>query len=124
MLTGPSGQRWSPEQGTVNEPLVREALFKGPFPEESTFQVEIPQTLSDDAGRTLVNADKFPLSIKTGPFPPLAKFSARFGIIEWKADPTLPVTLRNLEPEVQAKLLRVDKAEHPGARGKLQDLLE
>ena len=124
MLTGPSGQRWSPEQGTVNEPLVRATLFKGPFPEESTLQVEIPQTLSDDAGRTLGNADKFPLSINTGPFPPLAKFSARFGIIEWKADPTLPVTLRNLEPEVQAKLLRVDKEEHPGVKGKLQDLLK
>ncbi|HEV8717156.1 MAG TPA: MG2 domain-containing protein [Candidatus Binatia bacterium] len=124
ILTGPGGQRWSPEQGTTNEPLVREVIFKGPFPEESAFQVEIPNTLSDDAGRTLVNADKLPLSIKTGPFPPLAKFSARFGIIEWKADPTLPVTLRNLEPEVQTQLLRVDKEEHPGVRGKLQDFLK
>src|SRR5262249_54106227 len=33
-------------------------------------------------------------------------------------------TLRNLEPEVQAKLLRVDKIERPGMTGKLQDLWE
>ena len=122
-LTGPNGQHWSSERGTTNESLVREVIFKGPFPEESTFQIGIPKTLSDDSGRTLVNADQFPLTIKTSSFPPLAKFSARFGIIE-KADPTLPVTLRNLEPEVQAKLLGVDKAERPGMAGKLQDLLE
>src|SRR5262249_46844258 len=32
----------------------------------------------------------------THPPPPLAKFAARFGIIEAKADPTLPVTVRSL----------------------------
>src|SRR5262249_60878467 len=81
LLTGPGGRRWSPEQGTTNEPLVREVIFRGPFPEESTLQVEIPNTFSDDVGRTLVNADKFPLAVKTGPFPPLANFSAPFGMI-------------------------------------------
>ena len=125
VLTGPHGQRWSPERQTPEESFIQGVIFKGPFPEESTFQIEIPKTLSDDAGRFLVNADKFPLTVKTGPFPPLAKFSARFGIIEWKADPTLPVTLRNLEPEVQAKLLRTDKKqeERLGITGKLQDWL-
>lgn len=126
ILIGPNGQRWNPERQTTEESFVQGVTLKGPFPEAATFQVEVPKTLSDDADRPLVNADKFPLAVKTGPFPPLAKFSARFGVIEWKADPTLPVTLRNLEPEVQAKLLRVDKKqeERPGITGKLQDLLE
>jgi hypothetical protein len=30
--------------------------------------------------------------------------------VEWKADPTLPVTLRNLEPEVWTRLLQVAEA--------------
>src|SRR5262249_24953573 len=38
--------------------------------------------------------------------PPLAKFASRFGIIEAKADPTLPVTVRNLEPEAGGRQLR------------------
>lgn len=41
--------------------------------------------------------------LKTGPFPPLAKFAARFGLVEWKADPALPVTVGNLEPEAQVR---------------------
>ena len=40
-------------------------------------------------------------TVQTAPFPPLAKFAARFGILESKADPALPVTIRNLEPAVQ-----------------------
>jgi alpha-2-macroglobulin len=60
--------------------------------------------------------------VKTGESPPLAKFAARFGIVEWKADPTLPVTLCNLEPEAQTRLLQVEttgdaapRAPSPGA---------
>ncbi|HEX9871516.1 MAG TPA: MG2 domain-containing protein, partial [Candidatus Tectomicrobia bacterium] len=84
--------------------------FKGPFPEASTYRIEIPDGLTDEMGRPLANADKFPLQVKTAEFPPLAKFAARFGILEWKADPALPVTLRNLEPEVKTNLLRVAEA--------------
>jgi hypothetical protein len=125
-LTGSNNQRWSPARQTNQEEFVYNLTFKGPFPEEATLQLELPKTLSDDAGRTLTNADKFPLAVKTGPFPPLAKFSARFGIIEWKAEPVLPVTLRNLEPEIQAKLLRVDKKEiePAGVAESLQDWLK
>ena len=46
-------------------------------------------------------------TVKTEAFPPLAKFAARFGIIEANADPALPVTLRNLEPQVLARMLNV-----------------
>ncbi|MEJ2083594.1 MAG: MG2 domain-containing protein, partial [Acidobacteriota bacterium] len=43
---------------------------------------------------------EFPLSVATDEYPPLAKFSADFGIIE-AADPVLPVTVRNIESELQ-----------------------
>jgi uncharacterized protein YfaS (alpha-2-macroglobulin family) len=123
-LVGPAGRRWPPEEDKEKPEFVRGVVFPGPFPEASSFQIELPPGMKDDAGRPLANASRFPLSVKTDPFPPLAKFSARFGIVEWKADPALPVTLRNLEPQVQARLLRVEKEPGTGFAGKLQDLLE
>jgi uncharacterized protein YfaS (alpha-2-macroglobulin family) len=120
VLVGPGGRRWKPEGEKAPSQFVWSVIFKGPFPEESAFQVEIPEALRDDAGRPLLNASSFPLLANTDPFPPLAKFSARFGIVEWKADPALPVTLRNLEPEVQGKLLQVDSEAHAGASEKVQ----
>lgn len=83
--------------------------FGGPFPENTNFIVELPAGLKDNAGRSLVNADKFPLSVRTDENPPLAKFSSRFGILELKANAGLPVTLRNLEPELNAQAKRIDR---------------
>jgi alpha-2-macroglobulin len=107
VLKGPDRKIWKPkvseETSWVN--------FEGPFPENVSFVVELPPGLKDNAGRPLVNADKFPLSVRTDKYPPLAKFAARFGILELKADPVLPVTLRNVEPEVKARLMKVDKEE-------------
>lgn len=108
VLVGPQGKRWNPEPGSENEDLVSGVSFKGPFPEEATLQITLPSGITDEAGRTLMNADRFPLTVKTGPFPPLAKFAARFGIVEWNAAPALPVTIRNLEPETLVRSLRTD----------------
>jgi uncharacterized protein YfaS (alpha-2-macroglobulin family) len=124
VLVGPRGRRWSPEPEKEKPQFVWRVTFKGPFPESSVFRVDIPDELRDDAGRSLVNADKFPLEVKTDPFPPLAKFSARFGILEWKADPALPVTLRNLEPRVGGRLLKVDEGPQAGITGKIQEAQE
>lgn len=77
--------------------------FDGPFPEKSVFTLELPEKLKDDAGRLLVNASNYPLKVATDELPPLAKFPARFGILEFKAEPVLPVTLRNLEAMVKAR---------------------
>ncbi|RTZ41109.1 alpha-2-macroglobulin [Candidimonas sp. SYP-B2681] len=83
--------------------------FKGPFPELSSLVLMLPENLTDDAGRALVNADQFPLKIQTAEFPPLVKFAAApFGVVERYADSsargkgaqtpaTLPLTLRNVE---------------------------
>ena len=111
ILRGVGGKVWKPQWGGVQEEkLIYDITFPGPFPEGTNFKVELPPNLKDDAGRPLINADKFPLSVRTDKYPPLAKFAARFGILELKADPVLPVTLRNLEPEVKARMLKVQKS--------------
>lgn len=106
-------KRWTSELPGEQEEFVSGVTFKGPFPEDTTFRLELPSGLTDDAGRSLLNISSFPLTVKTGPLPPLAKFAARFGIVEWQADPTLPVTVRNLEPEAQLRSLRADSRQEP-----------
>ena len=83
--------------------FVPEVVFSGPFPEQAQFTLDIPGDLRDDAGRKLTNQQRFPLTVKTDVAPPLAKFPSKFGIIEAKADGVLPLTLRNLEPEVAGR---------------------
>jgi uncharacterized protein YfaS (alpha-2-macroglobulin family) len=81
------------------EASVTRLMFKGPFPESAELSVTLPAKFSDDAGRAAVNASSFPLKTRTGEGPPLVKFAANFGIIEL-AQPVLPVTLRNVEPQL------------------------
>ena len=98
MLVSEQGARRSPtlNQNDEGTPFISRINFQGPFPEAATFQIEVPDVLTDESGRPLANANRFPLQVKTAEFPPLAKFAARFGIVEWKADPTLPVTTSQL----------------------------
>lgn len=84
---------------------VRWIQFKGPFPENSELTVELPPDVKDEDGRTLGNAGRFPLKVKTGPYPSLAKFASKFGIIE-SADPVLPITVRNIEKEINARIAK------------------
>ena len=107
-LVGPGGRRWKAEARDTRDPLHWDVSFHAPFPEKATLRVEIPADFVDDANRRAVNAARFPLTVKTAAFPPLAKFAARFGILE-RADPVLPVTLRRLEPKVKLALLRADR---------------
>jgi alpha-2-macroglobulin len=83
-----------------------EVVFKGPFHEKTALTISVPRLLKDDAGRSLTNVRNFPLTVKVGPYPALAKFSSRFGIIE-KSDPVLPVTVRNIEPYLKGKVRSV-----------------
>ncbi len=99
------GRQWKPkiEEGYGN--WLYNFVFEGPFPENTAFKVRLPAGLKDESGRPLSNADRFPLTVRTGEFPPLAKFAADFGIIEANAEPALAVTLRNLEAELGASML-------------------
>jgi uncharacterized protein YfaS (alpha-2-macroglobulin family) len=113
------------DQDATDENSVGGITFKGPFPENSTFVIELPKDLGDDAGRGLSNADSFPLTVRTDSFPPLAKFSARFGVIELKGDAVLPVTLRNLEPEVKTRKLKIEGEGNEtveGVKGRLRKI--
>ncbi len=114
-LTGPGDRKWV-AQASYGDPeeteqegqpqFVSGVRFDGPFPEKSSFRIELPAGIVDDAGRKLSNQDRFPLVVKTDHYPPLAKFSARFGIIELNAQPVLPVTVRNLEAEIKGFQVR------------------
>ncbi|HET6470699.1 MAG TPA: MG2 domain-containing protein, partial [Pseudomonadales bacterium] len=77
--------------------------FPPPFPDGKTLRVDIPTDLADDGGRPLANAQRFPLDIAIDVFPPLAKFTGDFGILEANASPVLPVTLRNVEVRIPGK---------------------
>lgn len=95
------------------DPMVEWVEFKGPFPENASFTLELPGRLRDDAGRLLSNADSFPLTVRTDEDPPLLRFAARFGLVEANAGALLPVTVRNLDAVsgaagTEGRILRVD----------------
>lgn len=116
---------YTPSKVEENTEFVDSVSFKGPFPEMASFTIEIPKDIKDDAGRDLANSDKFPLIVKTDEYPPLAKFSARFGIIEL-GDAMLPVTLRNIEPQVETRMAEVgeekEKTDEKTNEGESQNL--
>lgn len=93
----------------VNDGWVSRVEFAGPFPENAELIATLPADLTDDAGRSLINSNDFPLVIKTAANPPLARFaSSSFGLIERFAyvpaggseedyPPSVPVTLRHVD---------------------------
>ena len=109
ILKGPMEKIYTPSKPNEEKvEFVYSVSFEGPFPENASFSLEIPNNIKDDAERDLENSAKFPLKVNTDSYPPLAKFSARFGIIELKAEAALPVTLRNIEPSVKSMMLKVE----------------
>lgn len=106
LRSGARSWRAEPTASDNKDPFLESISFKGPFPEKGNFIVDIPKDLLDDAGRRPINLDRFPLAVRTDEYPPLAKFAARFGIIELNAEPALPVTLRNIEAPANATLLQ------------------
>ncbi|MCQ9372333.1 hypothetical protein NQ024_14005, partial [Corynebacterium sp. 35RC1] len=63
--------------------VVTGVQFMPPFTPQTSLRLELPKDFKDASGRTLRNADGFPLAVATGPMPPLAKFAAApFGVVE------------------------------------------
>ncbi|MEE9910928.1 MAG: alpha-2-macroglobulin [Deltaproteobacteria bacterium] len=116
LLIGPDKSIWLAALDP-NETDVYSVSFNGPLPEKAKFTVELPPGLTDDAGRRLVNANQFPLAVRTGAYPPLAKFSGRFGILESKAGGLLPVTVRNLEASLKLSQLGWGSTANKNATG-------
>ena len=107
------------QQNAVTANAVR---FAVPLAEKASFSIEIPPDLRDDSDRRLSNAGNFPLEVRTGSMPVLAKFAASpFGVVERFSEPQgvgiLPLTLRNIEPQLNLKQLPV-----PASRGQVADL--
>ncbi len=120
-LVGKDGTNYLPDPiDPVKNPLVDSLTFSGPFPEQAKFDLRLPDQLTDDAGRKLENAGQFPLEVATDDYPPLAKFSGEFGIIEAKEGGVLPVTLRNLEAQLPGRQLAT-LAAVPGRMQQLGD---
>lgn len=89
---------------------VSELRFASLLPERAHFRIELPGELKDVSGRLLANRASFPLEVATGEAPPIAKFAAApFGVVEWKADALLPLTLRHVQAD-----LRTAAASSPG----------
>ncbi len=97
-----------PEGG--RESTVGSLSFKRPFPQNAELKIELPAALKDEAGRPLANAASFPLKVRTGVLPPLAKFPGDFGIVELKEGGVLPVTLRNVEAKLPLANLQMPSA--------------
>ncbi|HUL55466.1 MAG TPA: MG2 domain-containing protein [Usitatibacter sp.] len=102
-----------------NVKTVDGVSFEGPFPERAQFTVELPEGLHDDSGRALANAASFPLTVRTDLYPALLKFPARFGILE-ASDPTLPVTVRGVEPSLSGSKVDVIGASGEPIPGRIE----
>lgn len=100
-----------------DEPLAWRLDFPPPFDEDNLYTLSLPAPLHDDAGRVLVNAARFPLDVRTGVAGPLIKFPAEFGIIEHDEAAALPVTLRDVEPEIPLHPAPGGKVAGDGERG-------
>ncbi|HEV2702527.1 MAG TPA: MG2 domain-containing protein [Steroidobacteraceae bacterium] len=114
-LIATDGKVFTPTvEANTGAPSLQVVSFRGPFAESRPLSVQLPAQLVDDAGRTLANAARFPLTLGVDRGPPLVKFSGEFGILEAREGGVLPVTLRNVEPrltvqrvDLPAKMLKV-----------------
>lgn len=121
-LKGDAGAVWKPKipEDARRSGFVDAISFPAPLPERASFQIVLPEGLKDDAGRPLTNARRFPLTVKTDAAPPLAKFAARFGIVELNAEPALPITLRNVERSLDGRQASVvGEAGRQGVPGRM-----
>jgi alpha-2-macroglobulin len=120
-LRSADGKVRRPEFGEdLKDPVVHGVSFAGPFPEKVSYTLALPPEFRDDAGRTPANRDAFPLAVRTDEYPPLAKFPARFGILELNAEATLPLTVRNVEAQLALSELKVAGSERLGLTDRLK----
>ncbi len=86
---------------------VSDLKFASPLPASTGAKLVLPAGIKDESGRSLANAERFPLDVRFDEAPPLVKFAASFGIIEAGEGGILPVTVRNVEPALQGRNLSV-----------------
>ncbi len=117
-LVDGAGKAYAAKLPKENEDGIQSVTFGPGLPEKTQFRIEIPTDLKDDAGRVLANARSFPLRVRTDENPPLAKFAADFGILERvlpdNEKAMLPVTVRNVEPNMPGRVASVKDTPIPG----------
>jgi uncharacterized protein YfaS (alpha-2-macroglobulin family) len=97
-----AGQVRAPRAPPDGEAEISELVFDPPFAESARYRIELTARLRDVSGRALSNIRSFPLDVRTGEAPPIAKFAAApFGILEWAPDAALPVTLRHVQTDLR-----------------------
>jgi len=104
-LVSSEGKSWTAQElnsKSLQKPneQIDSLTFKGPFPESTKFKIILPNNLRDELERPLANQSKYPLEVGTDEYLPLVKFAAPFGILESKADPVLPLSVRNIEKQI------------------------
>jgi len=98
-----NGKKIAPVLDKESKDTFSELRFSAPFEPLGKYQLVLPEKFQDDAGRDLVNASAFPITITMGETPPLVKFGAApFGVLERFAEGedgvgVLPVTVRKVE---------------------------
>ncbi len=95
VLKSAKGQVIKATVGARDGDEITSVEFKPPFEESMQYTVVPGKGLIDLFGRTLTQTSLDSLKFKTGNAPPLAKFSASFGVVERQIG-ALPVTIRNL----------------------------
>ncbi len=81
--------------------------FKGPFPPLAKLTLEIPENFRDSNSRPLSNQSSFPLQFETDKYPPLAKFASGLGFYESKTTPAVPLTVRDVEADIEVATLNL-----------------
>lgn len=103
----PDGKTLSPTIDSDGAATVAQVSFAAPLPAATTAKLILPDGVQDESGRPLVNQQRFPIDVRFDEAPPLIKFAADFGILELGEGGVLPVTIRNVEPELQGRNLSV-----------------
>jgi uncharacterized protein YfaS (alpha-2-macroglobulin family) len=105
----PEGRQVAPSFSKDEEKsaTISDISFAPPFAAGVEGTLTLPAGVKDESGRALSNAERFPLAIRFDQAPPLVKFAAPFGILEAKEGGVLPVTVRNVEPELRGRNLAV-----------------
>lgn len=103
----PDGKQLTPilNDDDKNDAFVAQVKFKAPLPAATTGKLILPGGVTDESGRTLTNAQRFPLDLRFDEPPPLVKFASTFGILEAKEGGTLPLTVRNVEGQLDTSRL-------------------
>ncbi|XHS79283.1 alpha-2-macroglobulin [Burkholderiaceae bacterium UC74_6] len=87
----------------AKQDMVSRVSFPAPLPENISYQLTLPATLRDASGRALTNAASFPMSVRLGAAPPIAKFSTgTFGILEREPEGPafVPLALRHVQGDL------------------------